>query len=116
MSALPSRVQLGASKGCAELSTTCRRPVAHVEDLEDASDVVAVGHEALLRGPDDPHVAEDGPLDDVRVVRAEEEADVDLVAQGQIGELARGEGVAEARDGHGVGVALPLELDDVGAG
>ena len=58
----------------------------HVQDLEVAADVVAIGNEAVLGRTDDAHVAEDRLLHDVGVVRAEEQAGVDLVAQGEVGE------------------------------
>src|SRR5258706_60463 len=131
-SPLPSAA-IGATAGVVDERAAVARPVGRfeglgraqdalpaagrdVEDLQDASDVVPVGHEAFLRRTDDPDVAERGLLDDARIVRAEEEASVDLVAQGQIGELALGHGIAEAGDGHRVGVPLPLQLDEVGSG
>ena len=83
MSARPSRVQFGASKGSAELWTTCRSPGLHVEDLEPAADVVAVGHEALAGRADEAHVAEDGALHHVGVVRAQEQPHVHVVAEGE---------------------------------
>jgi hypothetical protein len=86
-----------------------------VEDLEDAADVVAVGREALADGPDDTDVAEDRLFHHVRVVRAQEEPHVDLVAEVDVLDLAGREEVPEACDGERVGAALARELDDVGA-
>jgi hypothetical protein len=48
-------------------------------------------------------------------VRAQEEADIDLVAEIHVLDLARREEVSEPRDGERVRAALARELDDVGA-
>jgi hypothetical protein len=55
-----------------------------VQDLELAAQVVAVGNEAIPGRTDEAHVAEDRLLHHVGVVGAEEEARVDLVAQGDV--------------------------------
>ena len=56
-----------------------------VEDLQHAADVVAIGHETVLRGPHDADVLEERALGDVAVVRAESEPDLHLVTQRDVG-------------------------------
>ena len=106
---------VGRLEGLGRAVEELAMPAGHVEDLEVAPDVVPIGNEPLPGGPDDAHVAEDRPLEHLRVVRAEEEPHEHVVAQTEVGELHGGEGIAEAGGGEGIGVALPLELDDVRA-
>src|SRR6185295_9695115 len=89
---------------------------ADVEQFELAADVIAVRNESILRWADDSHVAKHCFLDRVRMVRAQEQADVRLAAEIDIGDTPDRERLAETRGGERVGVALAFELDDVGAG
>src|SRR5690606_1472379 len=56
-------------------------PATYVEQLESAADVVAIGREVGLRRAREPHVAEDDLLDDIRIVRAQEQPDLHLVVE-----------------------------------
>ena len=100
MSALPSVVQFGAwieiGLGV-EHRALAGRDVHH---LEVAADVVAIRRPAGLRRHDDADVAEDRLLRHLRVVRADEQADVDLVAEIDVGHLRARERLAELRDRH----------------
>ena len=57
----------------------------HVEDLEHAADVVAVGDEAVLRRTDQPDILEDRPLGHLGIVRAEREPDEHLITEADVG-------------------------------
>ena len=73
------------------------------------------GHERVLRGPDDPDVAEDRPLRDVGIVRAQRQPDEHVVAQADVRDLGGGERLSVLRRGEDIGAALAFELEDVGA-
>ena len=81
-------------------------PRRHVEDFEAAPDVVAVLDEARGRRDSDAHAVEEGALGYVLIVRADEEADVDLLAEREALDAPRRERLAEARGRHDERVAL----------
>ena len=83
-----------------------------VQNLQVAAKILAVGHQPRLCGRSDAHVAERGPLHDVVVVRAHEQADVHRVGERYVGDLSSDERVTESRDGHQVHPVPPLELDN----
>ena len=88
-------------------------PRRDVEDLQIAPDVVPVGHEPVPRGGRDAHVAERGSFDHRVVMRADEQPDVDRVAERQVPHSYRRQAVPEAAHGECVPVPRPLELNDV---
>ena len=88
----------------------------HVENFQDAADVILVRNEILPGRLDDAHVAEDGLFDHVAGMRAEVQAGVHLVTQVQAGELAGHERLAVTRGGKNVSGSFPLELEDIGIG
>src|SRR5436190_20991564 len=74
------------------LGRTVNELAASGSDLEDfqmTSNVVPVRNEVDLHRANDAHVAKNGLLDHVRVMRTEEQAGINLIAKRQIG-LARG--------------------------
>ncbi len=84
-----------------------------VEDLQPAAEIVPVGDEIVAGRDHDPHVAEERPLHRLLVVRADEQSDVDLVAQLQSPQVLARERLPEAGHRHGVGAVAAGELDDL---
>ena len=89
-----------------------RRDVHH---LEVAADVVAIGHPARLGRHDDADVAERRRLLDRGVVRAGEQADVDVGTEIGAVELGVHHRLAEPGDAHDEPSSFALQLEDVGA-
>ena len=102
---LPSVVQFGASNGCAERWTTSRWPLWTSRISSTLPMKSRYGTKSILRRPDDPDVAEDRPLRDLRIVRAQRQPDEHLVAEIEVGDLRGGERLAELRGREGVGAA-----------
>src|SRR5688572_16093153 len=89
-----------------------RVPGRHVQNLEVAAEVIAIGDKIRLRRNRDAHVGELGSLYDGIVVRAHEQADVYRIRERHARELLSHERVTETRDRHYEDAIPPLELND----
>ena len=115
MSALPSLRPVRRLEGLLGPIDDLLPAALHVEDLEHAADVVAIRHEAVFRGTDEPDILEDRPLGHVGIVRAEREPDEHLITEADVRDFGGRERLAELRRREDVGLALPLDLNDVRA-
>src|SRR6266566_9444497 len=81
---------------------------SHFEDFQMTSNVIPVRNEVGLGRAYDAHVAESRVLDHVRVVRTEEQAGINIVAERQIS-LARRQWFTETRRRDDVIASFPLK-------
>src|SRR5216684_3830235 len=84
-------------------------PGRDVEDLQIAANKVTVRHEPVSRWRGDPDVAEGGAFDRSIVVGADKQSDVWFIAERQVRDPYRSQGVAET--GHGQNVRVPGALE-----
>src|SRR5262249_59132243 len=94
-----------------------RRPVNHppvacryVENLNIAADIVSIGYEVVVGWPGDLYIAKQNLLDYISIMRANEESDIDVVSQRQIGNHLGCKGLAKPRHRHDVTRPLPSTL------
>ena len=91
-------------------------PGLDVQHFEVAADVVAIRHPADLGRHDDADVGERRRLLHLRVVRAGEEADMDVGTEVRAVELGVDHRLAEPGHAHDEPAAFALQLDHVGVG